>query len=150
MTVRLSWGWGVALAYTLFAATTIGTVAFAVAHPVDLVSADYYAQASDYDSRLAAINRADALGVEGELRVTVEQGLLRLALPSARARSMTGTVTLYRPSGARWDRTWPLAVDDAGAASFALSGVASGAWRLRVEWVVDGRSYYREQALRLP
>ena len=76
--------------------------------------------------------------------------MLHLALPLAHARASTGTVMLYRPSGARWDRTWPLIVDSAGNASFPLSGVAPGAWRLRIQWVADGVMYYREEALHLP
>jgi len=150
MTIRVSWGWGVALAYTLFAATTVGTVAFAVTHPVDLVSADYYAQANDYDTRRAATERADALRQQNAFRLAVEDGTVHLALPTAQSGALIGTVTLYRPSGAQWDRTWPLIVDEAGRASFALAGVAPGAWRLRIQWVADGLMYYREEVLHLP
>lgn len=45
MTIRLHWGTGIALAYTTFALATIGFVVFAMQRPVDLVSADYYADA---------------------------------------------------------------------------------------------------------
>ena len=144
---RLHWGTAIAAVYTLFAASTMGFVFFALSRPVELVSADYYERSLTLDARLAAIARTDALGPR--LRIDADAGgdALAIALPADLAASARGHVTFYRPSDERADRTVPLAVDRQGRQRIPLTGLAKGRWLVRVEWTAGGLAYYREQAL---
>jgi hypothetical protein len=146
---RLSWGTGITCVYTAFAVGTLGMVAFAIGHPVDLVGADYYQQSITYDARIAAVSRADEMS-EAVTIALQPNGRLQIRLPAAQASRATGTLTLYRPSDASADRQWALPVGAQGAASVPLEGLAAGVWRVRLEWVVDGQTFYREQVVQLP
>jgi hypothetical protein len=144
---RLHWGIAIAAVYTLFAASTMGFVFFALSQPVQLVSADYYERSLTHDARRAAITHADALGPR--LRVEAAPGAEAIAvvLPAEQAPVARGSVTLYRPSDASADRTFPLAVDRDGRQRIPLAGLAMGRWLVRVEWTAAGVAYYRELAL---
>jgi hypothetical protein len=150
MTVRLPWGTAMALVYAAFAASTIGMVMFAIAHPVDLVSADYYARSERYDEQFAAAARAADLGSSVSIGVDPLSREVRLSLPIAHARASTGTIELYRASSANLDRSWPLALDESATQRIPLAALSSGTWQVRLRWQVGDQTFFREQTVRLP
>jgi nitrogen fixation protein FixH len=143
--------WGVAIGgvYTLFAASTIGFVAFAMSRPVDLVSTDYYARSLAHDARVAAAARADALGPALACRLSEDGRTVVLELPETLARTASGIVRLYRPSDGRADRAVDLRLDAGGRQRIALDELARGRWTLQLEWRANGVAYYHEQSLDL-
>lgn len=143
----INWGVAVAIVYVLFAASTLGFVAFAMSRPVQLVSSDYYERALQHDRRAEAAERARALGAR--LRVELDQrtGAIDVALPPDASSGARGSVTLYRPSDAGADRTTPLALDTTGRQRVSIAGLARGRWLVRLDWVADGRAYFHETAL---
>jgi nitrogen fixation protein FixH len=147
---RLHWGFAVAAVYTLFAGSTLGFVVFALSHPVELVSADYYERSLAHDARLAARARAAALGGDLQVAVDAPGRALAIALPASHAATARGQVTLYRPSDAHADRVVTLAPDGEGRQRVPLSGLARGRWLLRVDWTAAGIAYSYEQPLVRP
>lgn len=147
--MRISWGTGIALVYGTFAACTTGFVAFALQHPVQLVSEDYYASSLRHDQRRAAIENADALEA-GVLTTSADAGELTIALPPALARDARGGLRLYRPSDAGADRRVALALDSTGRQRVSLHGLVRGRWTAQLEWTSGGRSYYDEVAVLVP
>ena len=103
MNMKLNWGAGVTAVYALFAIATTLFVVFAARQPVDLVSADYYAQGLRQDQRAQALENVRDLGTRvrvtrtGEERVSIE-------IPPEQAASARGQITLYRASDARSTR----------------------------------------------
>ncbi len=150
MIARLHWGTGIALAYTAFALATVGFVAFAMSRQVDLVSPEYYAQALGHDARMAATANADALGASFVVDVRPDARAVYIAWPAAIAEGVDGTATFYRPSSAALDRTVTLSPDAAGRQVISLDGLASGAWRLQLQWTSHGVAYYVERDLVTP
>ena len=110
--MRINWGHGIAAIYTTFACSTLGFVLFAVGHPAELVSADYYQRSIAHDSRAAARDRAAALGDRLEARVIGDH--IAIAIPASRSGPITGRATLYRASNSGLDRSWPLVLDGEG------------------------------------
>jgi hypothetical protein len=149
MKARIHWGVAIGAVYTMFAASTIGFVVFAMSQPVDLVSADYYARALEHDAHVAATARADALGLTLTCRVSEDARTLVLELPGDLARTASGIVRLYRPSNGRADRTADLRLDAGGRQRLPLDGLARGRWTLQLEWRANGLAYYHEQSLDL-
>jgi nitrogen fixation protein FixH len=147
--LRLHWGLGIAAVYTLFAASTVGVVAFAISQPVDLVSADYYARSLEHDAHRAATARADALGASLRCAVSQDATTLVLELPRDHAPSASGRMRLYRPSDGRADRIVSLHLDAHGSQHVALDGLSRGRWRLQLEWRASGLTYYHERSLDL-
>ena len=148
MTFRFNWGVGIALFYTAFALSTVGFVAYAVTRDVPLVSEDYYARALSHDAHMQAVANANALGAEAGARVDAGEVIVRV--PAAMATLARGTVTLYRAANAGADRSVPLVPAADGTQTIATAGMASGQWRVQVQWSADGRDYYFERHVRLP
>lgn len=148
MRIRFNWGTGIALVYTAFALGTSAFVAFAMGRPVDLVSADYYARSLQLDRRLEAERNTVSLG--SRLSVVQGDGRVSLTLPAELADAAVGTITLYRASDARADRTITLAVDASGRQEVPLAGLAPGYWLLQLEWTARGASYYTQRTVVVP
>jgi hypothetical protein len=139
--MRVNWGTAIALVYAIFASGTVGFVAFALQHPVQLVSEDYYGESLAHDSKRAAIENAGqlpgtVLGLDGEDIV--------VSIPPAQRSDARGDLRLYRPSDVAADRGWALALDDDGRQRFGTQGLARGRWIAQLSWSSGGRRFYRE------
>lgn len=141
--MRLNWGTAIAAVYTVFAACTMAFVAFAMAHPVQLVDEQYYASSLRHDERRAAVENAATLA-PGLVQVTADGRRVTVVLPAPHARDARGVVRLYRPSDASADRSVPLALDGEGRQPIPLDGLARGRWVVQVEWTSSGRAFYHE------
>jgi nitrogen fixation protein FixH len=146
----INWGVAVAMVYVVFAASTLGFVVFAVTHPVQLVSPDYYERSLQHDERADATTRAQGLGER--LRVELDAGsrVLAVSVPPEAATGARGAITLYRPSDVHADRTMPLALDAAGRQRLPTAALAHGRWLVRIDWVAGGRRYLHEIGVTLP
>ena len=147
--VRLHWGAAIALVYGAFAAATLGFVAFALRQPVDLVSPDYYARSLQQDEQLAATRRADALTPAIVCELDADGRSLIVRVPPAAAGEAVGTLTLYRPSNGRADRSLPLAAPVDGVWRAPLDDLERGRWKVQLEWRARGLHYRHERSLDL-
>jgi nitrogen fixation protein FixH len=141
--MRLNWGTGIALVYTLFAVSTMGFVVFAMQQRVDLVSEDYYARSLEYDERRTAVENAAALDPDA-VTLTANGRTVTIAFAPDQTSGTEGSARLYRPSDSSADRTVPLTLDADGRQVLSLDGLAAGRWIVQVTWSRDGRTYYRE------
>ena len=148
MKLRIHWGVAVAIFYTAFALSTVGFVVFAMTRDVELVSDDYYAQALGHDQHMQAVANADALGHAVSARV--DGGQVSLQFPAAMASRIRGTATLYRAADARADRQLALVPAADGTQAVPVAGLATGHWRIKLQWSADERDYYTERDIRLP
>jgi hypothetical protein len=140
-----NWGTGIATVYSVFALSTVGFVVFASSRHVDLVSDDYYAQAVALDARRAAEARARGLGAAFAIDIAANGAAADIQWPAGSV--VTGTVKLYRPSDASADRDIDIAPDRSARQHLDLSTLASGRWRLQVDWVSGDARYYAEREL---
>lgn len=147
--MRLNWGTGIALVYGVFAACTVGFVAFAMSRPVQLVDDDYYASSLRHDERRTAVENAAALAPHAVVADADGRGVT-IALAPGQRGDARGEARLYRPSDASADRRVPLALDAGGRQRVSLDGLAPGRWVVQVEWTSGGRTFYREIAVTAP
>jgi len=138
---RIHWGVAIAVVYMLFAASTLGFVAFAMSHPVQLVSPDYYERSLLHDQRAAAVGRARALGAGLRVEVDDRRSELAVTLPPDTSAGARGAITLYRPSDVEADRTVALALDAAGRQRVPVAALARGRWLARIDWTAGGHDY---------
>ena len=148
MRISFNWGTGIALVYTAFATATTGFVTFAMGRPVQLVSADYYEQSLQQDSRIAAERSAAELGPVLTVDETTAPAAI-VALPAAHLRDARGTVTLYRPADSRADQVVALQPGADGVQRLALDRLAAGRWVVQLRWTAAGREYYVERGVYL-
>jgi len=144
MSIKLNWGTGIALVYIGFAAATTGFVAFAMGRPVDLVSNDYYAQSLRQDGRMLAERNTLALTPAPSIE-QVDGRTAVVSLPAGHAAGARGTITLYRASDSRADRTIAMAFDRDGRQPVDLRGLVHGQWIVQMRWTAADREYYFEQ-----
>jgi hypothetical protein len=149
--MRLNWGYGISAVYALFATATLGVVVFAVSHPADLVSADYYARSLKHDGRQAAMARAASVAGGIDSHIQPDGQALAISLPQGRGgEQVRGEIRLYRASDAGQDRVWPLTLDARGRQLVPTAGLASGRWILQLTWRVDELDFYAERPVFLP
>lgn len=138
---KSSWPFAIALVYGLFAAGMIGVVIFAVRHPSDLVSRDYYQKEIRYQQQIDSEKRAQKDADAPTISIKGRECVIHFpGNPPA-----SGTLTLYRPADAALDRTVSLALDGQQNQTLNLADAASGLWRLRMEWNRNGETYFKEQ-----
>lgn len=142
---RWHWGHAIAVVYSTFAISTIAFVVFAVNHPVDLVSADYYAASLRHDERRTAIENAAPFA--SAMAVDLDARRLTVTWPAGAPRRTGGTARLYRPSASAIDRDWVLP-PGADPASLSIDApLAPGRWVLQLSWKGDGHDFYVERAI---
>lgn len=150
MSIRWHWGHSIATIYTVFAASTVGFVVYAMEQRVDLVSDDYYEKSIALDARRSAEANVRALG-DGFAIITPESGRsVSVRWPVGALAGAAGTLTLYRPADATADRHIAMAPDATSEQTMSLAGLAPGRWMLQVEWTAGTRAFYAEHEVIVP
>lgn len=139
-----AWIWGVTGGYLLFAAATLGFVAFALTQDTELVSPDYYQRGTAHQAHMDATSRALALPDSLAWTVALKGG--QVTCRFARA-DIQGRFHLYRPADAALDRRLDIALQD-GAQTLSTD-LAPGRWILQIDWTMDGLAYHSRREFRV-
>lgn len=144
------WGIGVFALYGGFVIFILICVGFASLQSFDLVEADYYQKGIDYQQQIDRLNRTATSGGSPTISYDPSQNGIVVTFPaSVRAETLHGSVTLFRPSNAQWDRTIPLNIASDNRQVIAADSLANGRWRIKVNWRVGDTSYFAEDFLDL-
>jgi nitrogen fixation protein FixH len=148
--MKNAWPIGLVVFFVLFVTSTVGFVMWTTHHREDLVAADYYDQEIRFQQRIDATARASAAGMKPAVSYDRAAGSLSLRFADAAALgSATGTVALYRPSDAALDQAFAFAPDAAGSQTISAA-LASGLWRVKVDWQKNGHAFFAEEAVIVP
>lgn len=135
-----------------FAIAIVGTatlVTIAVTHRTELVAPDYYNQEMLFQRRFDQMKRT--LPWEGGIAVDYTAANVRVRLPKEHATlGVTGTIEFYRPSSAGADRSVPLALDGEGLQLLPTPDLASGLWKVRIQWKAGGDEFFADRNLIVP
>ena len=142
---KYSWPLAIALAYGLFAVLTIGFVVFAVRNPTDLVSRDYYRDEIRHQERMDSEQRAQ--NDPDAPTVAMNKAARTCVIHFPGTAPASGTLTLYRPSDAKLDRTVAVSLDGKQSQTLDLADSVPGLWRLRIEWTRSNETYFSEEVL---
>jgi nitrogen fixation protein FixH len=146
-----AWGFGAFAAYGIFVCFVLGMVLFASMQKSELVEDHPYERGLAYQSRLEKIQNATqnhgALIIEHH--PTEESVDVRLTNFDPEA-TIVGEIRLTRPSDASLDRRLSLQLNSSGVQKIPLAGLASGLWRIEVDWKVDSVGYYYQSRMMLP
>lgn len=145
---RNPWPWAIGIFIGCFALAMASFVVWSLRHRQDLVMPDYYEQDLQYQGQMEAIRRAQALGITNAIALADDGQGLVIRIPGA--AGATGVVSLYRPSSATLDRTWPLELDSTGGQRIPWDGKPEGLWRARVVWQQDGHAHQVDAVLTSP
>lgn len=147
----MKWAWpaGLIIFFALFIGGIVFFVVWSTHQREDLVANNYYEQELQYQKRIDAVTRTSREGLKPAVAYDNVAHNLNLQFPVTEIHATTGTVTLYRPSNADQDRAYALAMDGGGGQSIGVV-LASGLWRVKLEWVRDNQSYFAEEAIMVP
>lgn len=145
---RNPWPYAIIGWFILFITGMATWTVVAVRQDMDLVRPDYYEQEIRYQQQIDRLNRTSAVRAEVSIVHDAAGRTLSLRLPAAHASgSVEGWIQFYRPSNARLDFTRPLSLDAQGTQRIDTGSLASGLWKVQVQWKVGGHEYYHEQPL---
>lgn len=147
---KSKWGVGIFALYGGFVVFILICVAFASMQSFDLVASDYYQKGIEYQSQIDKLNRTAASGQAPSIGFdALSQSVSVMFPPHVSAGQVKGTITLFRPSNAQWDRTVPLSLASDGRQLISAAALAKGRWQVKVEWSVADTAYYAEDFLDL-
>jgi hypothetical protein len=143
------WPLGIVVVIVTFLLVMFTVAGYLMTQDVNLVTEKYYEKELAYQVRIKAIERTQALGNEAGIETAA--GALTVRYPKSMVSSTAeGRVLLYRPSDRTADRSLTIAADTAGRQVIPFGTLASGLWRIQVQWTMQDQEYYLEQPFMVP
>ncbi len=142
------WGKGVFFLYGGFVVFMLALVFFVSYHDIELVDDNYYQQELAYQDQIDRVNRTRQL--DGQMLVTYDRpsGMVLIDYPvESVGVTLTGTVTMVRPSNSELDTEFPVSVDSLGRQYIDATQMTKGLWRTKVFWVNGTEDYFSEHVL---
>ena len=146
---KSKWGIGVFALYGGFVVFILICVTFASLQSFDLVESDYYQKGIDYQRQIDRLNRTADSGAGPAIGYDARQKGIVVSFPATVSDRLKGTITLFRPSNAQWDRTIPLNIASDNRQIIFADSLAKGRWRIKVNWTVGDTAYFAESFLDL-
>lgn len=160
--MKLNWGTGIAIFYTIFVLFTGFMVYKAFGEDFDLVTEDYYAQEIKFQNKIDSKERAEKL--EGTLQTIVEGKNLKVLFPQKDVE-LIGSINCFRPSDETKDFTEKFDITD-GSFTIPLNKFIKGKYLIKVEWsentgtstpdpsesveMLSDHAFYQEQVIVIP
>jgi hypothetical protein len=142
----MNWGWSIVLAFVLFAVFIGGLVAVCVRQDISLVSRNYYQEELAYGQQIRRLENTDRLAVRPN--ITLEGNDLVIRYDDF-AKIKSGTVDLFRPSNAAFDKSFVFISGNESVRTFDVSGMPSGMYKVRMRWQMDDREFFVEEMVKL-
>ena len=142
----MSWGTRIAIVYISFVVMIVTLIILCTGENIDLEYKDYYARELKYQDKLEAITNERSLPESIGHEMGEEN--LGLILPGNWiGKEIKGELHFYRPSDAAMDRKFPMAFDAEGKQKIVRSVFQRGMYKLRMDWQVEGKSYFKEEVI---
>jgi nitrogen fixation protein FixH len=139
----MHWGKGVVVAFGVFVLGVAIMVTIAMTRKVDLVTEGYYEKGLQYQDQIERLNTTRRLG--DSVNVVVQpDGVMLHFPPDCLAPGMKGEVQLYRPSDRGEDFALPIGLDSTLQMLIPRGRLASGLWRVKVQWTSSRGDFYAE------
>lgn len=140
------WNWGTGIAITIIAGAlaTLFLVYKTTTINFDMAEEDYYAQELKYNGRMAAMKNVQQLS--STFTISQDNQILRITVPKECLLVDTGSITLYRPSSQKNDLLLRFEADSNGEIHVSKEKLITGVYRLKAEWLHEGKEYYYEQS----
>lgn len=143
---REIWPIAIGVVLVLFVLGVVGIGLFSVTQRHDLVVKDYYDAGLAYQQQVESEERAAEGGTPYAVaRLAQPRGVRLTFAERFRNRPLEGTVTLYRPSNAGFDKSFELALDGEGRQLIPMEKLPAGYWKVKVTWTLEGEEYYHEE-----
>lgn len=141
----MNWGWSIVWVFIGFA-TFIGYLAVrSFQTNVDLVAEDYYQQELEYQQQIE--KTANAAQLEESLKITQKDEHIIVHFPEAAIEQISGTISLFRPSDARFDHSNSISLNEQGQQRISTEKLLRGYYKVKVDWATATKDYYWEKPI---
>lgn len=108
---------------------------------------NYYADGLAYQQHINRMKTSQNLPQKVIWKVTPQRKLLIRFPQFINPEEISGKIHLFRPSDARQDRFVPVHLEGDRMQTISVKHMASGKWRLKIEWKTGKREFYDEGVL---
>jgi hypothetical protein len=146
--MKFNWGYKIVLVYCVFVAGILYLVVQSSRQQMDLVTDDYYAQEIKYQEKIDQSKRASALSEPVRFQLT-EAGIEVNFPKEFDGKNIIGNALLYYPANEKKDVSASINTTQ-GKIQISIPDKRSGMHILKINWEVEGVSYYFEETVFLP
>ena len=144
--MKLNWGSGIAAVYISFMIGVLVLVFIFMNREVPLETSDYYLKGVEYQKQIDKIKRTNDL--QEQLEIVQNDITINFQFPKIfTSNDIGGTINFYRPSDDKKDFTIKINTDTSRFQSVAAANLEKGLWKIKVDWLAKGNSYYNEKIL---
>jgi hypothetical protein len=140
----MDWGKSIVVSFVLFAAFIGAIVTICVKQDVNLVSADYYKDEIAFQQQIERKRNTEALAEKPQVAIINNQLLIHFP---QNVSVESGYVKLFRPSSSDLDQNFMLSSSGDSLRIFELSRTEAGAYRIKMNWTMQGKEYYLEKTI---
>jgi nitrogen fixation protein FixH len=145
ISMKISWGYKIVIAYLLFVGGILFLVLKASGINIDLVRSDYYEAELQYQQVIDEKSRAAALSVP--VRIELKSGEIWVNFPKEmQGHQLAGEIYLYCPAEAKRDVRRNFNITDT-VYRLPIPGSAKGMYDVKLSWQRGSERYFHEQKL---
>ncbi|AWA30922.1 cytochrome C oxidase Cbb3 [Flavobacterium magnum] len=146
--MKINWGTSIVISFALFVAFImyfVFTVQGNSRYDNELVVEEYYKHDARFGEEFAKLRNAAQLSQPPAIRL-VREGILVSYPDSFSQGSISGNLSLYRPSAKKLDFSRPLKLSN-GSMLVPAADLTGGRWDVTLEWTFEGKSYLIKKPL---
>ncbi|WP_323757327.1 FixH family protein [Roseivirga sp.] len=141
----MNWGAKIVISFVCFVGLLVTMVYVSVSTDFYLVADNYYEQELDYESQIQRMKNVNSLAEKPDFKLVRIESKAELRFPLSVMKAMEeGKISFFRSANARMDKEFDLVFDETGLQIFDTKKLASGAWKVKIEWKSKGTEYYQE------
>ncbi|WP_339698715.1 FixH family protein [uncultured Roseivirga sp.] len=141
----MNWGIKIVISFVCFVGLLVTLVYVSVSTDFYLVADNYYEQELAYESQIQRIKNVNGLAEKPDFKLVRSERKAELRFPLSVMKAMEeGKISFFRSANARLDKEFDLVFDETGLQTFDMKSLASGAWKVKIEWKSKGTEYYQE------
>ncbi|KYG80706.1 FixH protein [Roseivirga ehrenbergii] len=141
----MNWGTKIVISFVCFVGLLVTMVYVSVSTDFYLVADNYYEQELDYESQIQRMKNVNSLAEKPNFKLVRNEGKAELRFPVSVMKAMEeGKISFFRSANASLDKEFDLVFDETGLQTFDMNMLASGAWKVKIEWKSKGTEYYQE------
>jgi nitrogen fixation protein FixH len=144
--MKLNWGTGIAIFYTAFVIVMVGMVVYSKNFDHSLVVDNYYEEDLKYQDHIDAVKNAQALAQDLIIRETPAAKSVLFEFPNG-FQTLGGNILFYRADDKSKDFEMEIVTDAQGKLEVPSSQLQRGRWTVKVNWLGDGKPFYKEEII---
>jgi len=147
--MKISWGTGIFLFYSFFAATLFYQVYKSTQYDNSLVVDNYYEKDLSYQQTINKLKNSAVLTTGLQINYYDILQLVELEFP-AEFENITGTIQFYRASNKKEDVNLPIELGGDKCMNIFIRTLKPGLWKIEVDWIGDGTPFLDREMIVIP